>query len=236
MFLFAWILAPAARPADAPGAVSGHCDLTGSVPLMAALRSHILQSCRFPAQGVDIRSASSVSGVVLPEGDLEFRVLPKNPPANYHRVVLGIEAVSGGNPVRSFWVLVDASIRGRFVRAKRRIPFGAVLSPADVELVEAEVPDVRSDYFALEEHAIGKIARRVLMPGDAVSRDMVSDPFIVRAGEMVRLRVDRGGVSLSAAVRAEQNGRLGQMVRVRNLEFERALKARVVGPGEVRVD
>ncbi len=211
-------------------------DLTGAAELVSALQGHIMQGCRCPAENIDIRSVTGVAGLQLPQGDASFRVFPKTAPANYHGVLLGVEAVSGGNPVLSFWVIVDASVRGRFVKAKRRIPYGAVLAPEDVALVEEEVPDVRAEYIREPERVAGKVARRVLDAGAAVTRDALSDPFLVRSGDVVRLRVERVGIVLSALARAEQNGRLGQVVRVRNLEFERPLKARVVAPGEVRID
>ncbi len=225
-----------ARAWTGPRPPGGRQDLTESAALVSALRGHILQRCRCAVEDIVIRSLSSVAGIELPEGDLSFRVFPKIASAHYHGVLLGIEALLGGKPSLSFWVVVDASVQGRFLKAKRRIPYGAALAPADLEAVVGEPPDLRAEYFSGPEGAAGKVARRVLLPGDAITRDMVSDPFLVRSGEMVRLRVERGGIVLSAVARAEQNGRLGQMVRVRNLEFERALKARVVAPGEVRID
>jgi flagellar basal body P-ring formation protein FlgA len=234
--LVMFFVAAPARSADLPSAVPARQDLTGSATLVSALRGHILQSCRCPAESVEILSASSPSGLVLPGGDTEFHVLPKSPPARYHHIVMGVEALSGGKPVGPFWILVDAAVHSRFVRAKRNVPFGAALSVGDIEVVDGDCPDIRADYFSDVQQVAGKITRRGLVPGDAVTRDVVSDPFVVKAGDMVLLRVDRGGVALAATVRAEQNGRIGQVVRVRNLEFSRALKARVVAPGEVRVE
>jgi flagella basal body P-ring formation protein FlgA len=229
-----FILQPAI-PADLTSA-SPRQDLTGSAPLVSVLRSHIMQSCRFPASSIEILSATTASGFVLQEQDLEFRVSARNTPARFHRVVLGFEALSAGKPARPFWVLVDAAVRGRFVKVRRRIPFGAALSSADVEVVEAEYPDVRSEYFSSVDEAVGKVARRALLPGDPLTRDVINDPIVIKSGDLVRLRVSRGNIAVSTMVRAEQNGRVGEIVRVRNLEFERALKARVVAPGEVRVE
>jgi len=69
---------------------------------------------------------------------------------------------------------------------------------------------------------------------EAITREVLTSPYLVRSGDTVRLRFEQSGVSLATLVRAEQSGKLGQVIRVRNLDFMRSVKAQVVGPGEVK--
>jgi len=47
------------------------------------------------------------------------------------------------------------------------------------------------------------------------------------------LRLQRNGIVLLSRGRAEQDGKLGQIIRVRNLDFSNVLKAQVTGRSEV---
>ena len=69
-----------------------------------------------------------------------------------------------------------------------------------------------------------------------LTREVLSNPVVVHSGETVRVRLERGTIVLSATARAEQDGKLGEMIRIRDLEFSKPLKATIIGRGEVRID
>jgi flagella basal body P-ring formation protein FlgA len=223
LVLVALSAADAQRPLDAAA-------------LTRVLRTHIAGTLSCEEADVEVRSAGNVEGISVPEGDVSLRILQKGVPASYRNLLVGVEITKDNRPIRTFWVTVDASVRGRFPRIRRRVPYGAALVPADVEMVEADIRDLRARYLKSEQEAVGQVARRLLVPGDALVSDMLAAPYLVRNGQTVRLRIERDRIVAAALVRAEQDGRLGQTVTVRNLDFSRRLKARVVGPGEVMID
>ena len=48
-----------------------------------------------------------------------------------------------------------------------------------------------------------------------LTSEAFSDPFLVHHGETVQLRLERNGILLTSSARAEQDGRLGQVIVVR---------------------
>lgn len=58
---------------------------------------------------------------------------------------------------------------------------------------------------------------------------------MVRRGDTVRLVAVRDSVSLTVLARALQDGKLGEQIRVQNLDFNRPVTAQVTGEREVRV-
>ena len=99
-----------------------------------------------------------------------------------------------------------------------------------------DIADARVACLRKPEEAIGLIARRTLSPGDPLTRESLANPFLVRSGDTVRLRLERSGIRLAVLARAEQDGKLGQFIRIWSLDFSRPLKAQVVGRGEVKVE
>jgi len=60
-------------------------------------------------------------------------------------------------------------------------------------------------------------------------------PTLVRAGDRVRAVARVGGVEAVVIAIAEQSGSAQQVIRVVNPDSRRAIRARVVAPGEVEV-
>jgi flagella basal body P-ring formation protein FlgA len=149
--------------------------------------------------------------------------------------MLPIEILVDGEPVRMLWITADVRIRACVLQAARRLPYGAVLGAGDLRETLADIRDPRASYIRQVEEAAGKVTRRVLMPGDLLVRDALSDPLAVRNGDTVRVLLNRADIRLVVLARAEQDGRLGQMIRVRNVDFASVLNGRVSGRGEVTI-
>jgi flagella basal body P-ring formation protein FlgA len=79
----------------------------------------------------------------------------------------------------------------------------------------------------------GASAARTLGAGDPLRGADLKPTPVVLAGDMVELRVQRGGVAVSVRALARQAGCLGQTIPVRNELTGRLVNARVAGPGLV---
>jgi len=203
--------------------------------LVPVLRDHIASVTCWQAAEIEVRSIRRIKGIELPAGDLSFRVSRSTAPSSYRNLMLPIEISVDGEPVRTLWIAADVRIRARILQAARRLPYGALVGAGDLRETLAEIRDPRVAYIRRIEEAEDKVTRRVLMPGDPVTSDVLAGPLAVRNGDIVRVSLDRAGIHLVARARAEQDGRLGQLIRVRNLDFDRVLKGRISGQGEVTI-
>jgi flagella basal body P-ring formation protein FlgA len=82
---------------------------------------------------------------------------------------------------------------------------------------------------------IGARARRPVAAGAILSSGDVAPALLVRAGEMVTVRVAIGGVTVTGRMVAAGSGARGDVVRVVNAGNRRAQRARVVAPAEVEM-
>jgi flagella basal body P-ring formation protein FlgA len=115
------------------------------------------------------------------------------------------------------------------------VPYGHALQADDVHELLCEVTDPRADYVRDCAEAIGMTAKRVLLPGDLLNRNWVAGVCLVRRGDVVRLVAQNGSISITVLARALQDGKLGDRIKVQNIDSDRALTAVVSGRGEVRV-
>ncbi len=82
---------------------------------------------------------------------------------------------------------------------------------------------------------VGKMARLTLLPGHAIPFSGVSNRKLVSNGAEVRLVVSEGGLLITATGSALQDGSIGDIVRVRNDDSGVTVSGAVQPDGSVRV-
>lgn len=203
--------------------------------IAAILKAHLAAVSSWREDEIEIRSIDNLKAMELPQGDIRLRVISRGTPSNYRSMLVLVEAVLDGKPLRTFWVKADVRVHAQVAQVARPVPYGRALQADDLHEVLCEVEDPRADYIHDCAEAVGMTAKRALAPGDLLNRSWVTEVRLVRNGEMVRLLAQNGSVSISVLARALQDGRLGDRIKVRNVDSDRALTAVVIGRGEVRI-
>jgi flagella basal body P-ring formation protein FlgA len=231
LFLILVSLFAASRSAYGTEIVVSHSDA-----LVRAVRNHVAEVTPWKESEIEARLIADFSGAVLPAGETDFSISNREPIATFKHALLPVDVMQNGKTVRTIWIAADIIIRAQVVQAAARITFGSTIAPADVKEALTEITDARAQYFRACSEVIDKVMRRTLSPGDPLTRDTVTNPLLIHSGETVRVRLERGPIVLSAMAKAEQDGKLGESIRIRNLDFSRSLKATVIGRGEVRIE
>ena len=199
------------------------------------LKRHVAAITTWQPEDIEIRAIRNLNGVQIPEGNTTVRFIMKSAPSSFRRLLLPLEISVDGRPFRVVWITADVRIYATVMQAARALSFGTVVTGDDIRPARIEVSDPRAAYVRSAEAATGKVLRRRLKSGELITEDALSDPLVVRSGDTVRLRLEKPNIRVVILARAEQDGRMGQSIRVRNLEFAHVLKALVVGPGEVLI-
>jgi flagellar basal body P-ring formation protein FlgA len=199
------------------------------------LKSHILQTTSWKESEISIRSMGNLKGIELPPTGAEFRILTSSAVIGSRNLLVPLEILQDGKILRSYWITAEIGVRAEVLTAARRIPAGKMITLDDIEIKFAEIPDLRASYACDPKDVLGKVSRRSFLPGFLLTGDAFANPLLVRSGETVRLQLERDGIMLTSLAKAEQDGRLGQLIRVRSLDFSTFLKAQVTGRAEVRM-
>ncbi len=140
--------------------------------------------------------------------------------------------------------LAAAALSAPAAGASRPLPVPAqVIYPGDritdAMLVDSEEPPQgASPPNMLWERAdiVGKVARRTLLPGRAIPSFAVEEPRAVSTGAQVQLIYQQDGLSIATTAQAGQNGYVGQVVQVRNLDTGLVVSGCVQPDGSIRVN
>lgn len=207
-----------------------------SSEIASILKSDLLKKNQWKDAEIGIRFLSGVKGIELPPDGAELRFSSNPTIVGRNRILVPIEVVHAGKILRCFWVTAEVSVRAATLVASRNIAVNKVIAPDDFVQTVTEIRDLRAAYVVRPEEILGKASRRNFSAGDPLTREAFSDPFLVRHGETVQLRLERNGIVLTTLARAEQDGKLGQVISVRNLDFSAILKAQVTGRAAVKLE
>jgi flagella basal body P-ring formation protein FlgA len=123
------------------------------------------------------------------------------------------------------------------------VPVPAVtIFPGDVitasMLTERMMPQsavARSGTMAGAPSLIGKAARRLLVAGQPIPLNSVSEVPLVTKGAATRVRLEEGGLSISGYATALESGVAGAVVRLKNMDSGQTILGVVQTDGSVRV-
>lgn len=139
--------------------------------------------------------------------------------------------VRGGSPS----AVGTTSTRGNVevLTYARSLSAGEIVQPQD--LIWGKAAAAPSDAPNDAEAIIGLAAKRPLRAGAAVSARDVSAPQVIKAGELITVMYEDGGISLSLQGKAMAAAGVGEALTVQNTTSKKMIQAVASGPGQAAV-
>jgi len=128
-----------------------------------------------------------------------------------------------------------AAEMGMAVVPTRIIYPGEEISPSALDVVEVTNPNLAGDYARSAEEVTGMITSRTLLPGRTILVSSLRVPYLVKRGANVRLTFGIGNMVISASGSPLQNGSVGDVIRVRNIDSGLSVSGTVMADGTVQV-
>ena len=117
----------------------------------------------------------------------------------------------------------------------RAIARGRTIAAEDLEPARLLASDLPEDALALAVDLVGRQASRTLLPQRPIRVGDVAEPWLVRRGDEAAAVFPRAGLEIVSAAEALDNGRQGEVVRVRNAASGEVRRAVVVAERRVEV-
>ncbi len=112
---------------------------------------------------------------------------------------------------------------------------GAVLHADDISLQHRDVTQQRNGWLQPEQ-VTGMALKRPLPAGSLLNDSVLESPVLIRRGDAVVVRSNRGGITIEAAGVALAAGAAGEPIRIRNDRSERVVRGWVASAGVVATD
>jgi flagella basal body P-ring formation protein FlgA len=143
-------------------------------------------------------------------------------------------AVQETNQLANKWITGTLRVLKKVPVTKKLVRFGERLQSEDLEVIEADVTFVKEETPELSQVA-GLIANRTLMPRmPIILSDLKREPA-ARRGQMVRALVGNQAFEVSINASAEENGFIGDLIKIKNPETQKTMSAIVIDKGVVKI-
>jgi len=118
----------------------------------------------------------------------------------------------------------------------RRLHLGAVIHAGDLRTARVRASLLRGNAPISVDSAAGMALHHDLPPGQPITEADLIRPLLVTRNGLVRMRLEAGGLILSAQGTALEDGGMGDRVRVQNPTSHAVIIAEITGDAEVRVE
>jgi flagella basal body P-ring formation protein FlgA len=169
----------------------------------------------------------------LPLCDQPLNARLESPAQPIGRVSVRISC-EGGSPWNVF-VPAQVKVFREVVVVKRPLTRGSVIGEADVALAERDTGSLGQAFLVATEQAVGSRLTRPVVADQVVLLTSLEKPDVIAKGDQVLIKAQSGAINVNMPGEALSAGAPGEQIRVRNLQSQRVIKARVTGPGLVEV-
>jgi flagellar basal body P-ring formation protein FlgA len=203
--------------------------------VLAAAKRYVLQHFPGDADDISIQPVQPLRSLPTVTGSSELLRLDVEPQSSgipLGKICLNVIVLVNGEKRGLVPAWFHVKFSQRVAVCKRRIERGELLTGENVYFDQRTL-DSLQDYVTTPQALAGKRARRALSPGQVlIGQDLESasteDPILVKQQGLVKLVAKLGPVQIVADCEALQDGRKGQLIRVRNIDSRNIVVGRVV--------
>jgi flagella basal body P-ring formation protein FlgA len=174
--------------------------------------------------------------IKIPSGDIGLRISSNGVVEGLGRRAFHVQVNLNGKLWQTIDAIADVSASIDAVVPTRVIQVDSVLEAEDVAVHRVKLMELDHQLITDVKDVIGKSAARPLQTNNPIRLGMVKKPYAVRKGDRVSIEAKHGGLSIQVVGLAKSSGEVGQTATVSNVDSGKELRAKIIGPGAVRVD
>lgn len=204
--------------------------------LMQKIREHIDQNMLHPAENVRIEFLSGIPKIEDASGKITYSIESRASEEYIGDTAFNVRIFSNSVFLKEETVRVRIEVLRDFVVSLNTIAKNTVLTADDVTVQKKWVKRIPMNSISSMDDAVGKTIIVSIRPNALITRSMLRDVKPVKKGRMVQVILDNGAMRIIMSGLAEEDGADDAVVKVRNLNSNKIIYARVVGPSRVQVD
>lgn len=170
---------------------------------------------------------------MLPQGKLDIEIIPSNPNI-LKSTRFSIICRVNGKVEKNFSIQGELRALAPVVIVSESLRRGAILTPANTKKVVKDLTE-HEDPLTDQRLILGKRLKRSIRSHSVIGASDVEIPPMIKRGQVVKIVFYQGSLYLTATGVARTDGKLNQIIRVRNANSNKLIQGRVTAPGVVEV-
>ncbi len=137
--------------------------------------------------------------------------------------------------IGSVRVVGKVNVFKKVARAAHNIKSHEVFSMDDIRFVRENIADLSHDVITDAKDILGKEAVHSFRVNEIIRKRDIAEPLLVQKGDIVTILIAAPGLVITSKGQALEGGRLGQMMKVKNIATKRIVIGMVKGRKTVQV-
>lgn len=214
------------------------CFLTANATLRDKVENKvkdtILSVLSLPQEKVEI-SFKNLDQLDYPEkSEVKIFLLSQKEPKGIVPIRIEIYDQKGLLKVGTF--TVEVKIYDDVIVASKSLDRNEEITLDKLAVEHRDVTCFADSYFKSKEEIQNKRAKKTIPKGRIVGADCLEDIPLINRGDKVKIVAETGGIKIWASGTADQDGILGEKIKVRNSDSKKMITARVIDNQMVCID
>lgn len=224
--------------------IAGAHHVIGSDMLFEAAKAAVLRGREKEELGqITVRPDTLPPALLVPPGEVELKARPRLASAcpepcrsvGFGSIPVVVEAWVDGRLYRAVSLSLRLSLMREVVVANYPMPRHRLMQATDVRIERRDIGLLPHEPLRDPALVVGRRTTRMLAMGDVVLSDAVELPPLIQKGDIITLMVESPGLLVTAKGIAQEKGRAGDLVRVKNAASGREVFGKVESEKIVRV-
>lgn len=208
-------------------------DPAGLLPLAKAF---VLDQTKETPEDVDVKIEGMGKQIILPAGKVTAKFRPSFSGRYEGAVFLTAELAVDGHLARTLPLRLEVDVFQPTVVVTKALEKGDKFTRDNVSLVRTPNSQITRGCLRQMNSVLGRTAASPLAPGRLVRVSDLYDPPAIQHGQIVEGIVQKGNIELSVQVRAIEDGKAGDSIRIENTESHRLLRGKVLDEKTVLIE
>ncbi|HPA46381.1 MAG TPA: flagellar basal body P-ring formation chaperone FlgA [bacterium] len=204
--------------------------------LAERITQEIIQELDWDPKELTVRVLSFPNDLRLPPGDVRIQTY-RTSPQRYGIVQYDLTILLNDEEYMHRTLIVEIAHRRDVYVFRNNKSAGSMVTLQDVDVQTRYIRSEREDEYTIRDprELVGRKLARTVNRGITVTRDLFARAYLIPRGQVVSMVVRNGNLRMDIRGKTEQNGNIGDVIRVRNLFDNKTVQAKVVDANTVEM-
>jgi flagella basal body P-ring formation protein FlgA len=147
-----------------------------------------------------------------------------------------VEVDEKNGRTKNVYVSFKVSNKKKMFVLKQSAKRGDIVRSDDFIVKEVYMNGNGGDYPLRKEDVVGKALKRDIQAGTVITCQALEDSYVVQKGDSVNIVAENKKLMVQAKGRTLERGKIGDIIRVKNLTSDKEIVGRVAGSSTIKVD
>ena len=199
------------------------------------LRQYIFDRVPWKPENVEIRLVP-FQPMTVPLGVLSFRVLKPTQGLTPGLHSFLVAADVAGKEEARVWVKTEIKVFDEVVITAVPLAHQEIIGGKDVRVARRDISSLTSKPFARVDDVVGRQIVRAVEANEVLTQKLLDRPTLIKRGSSITLVYETGSLRVETAGTAEEGGKVGDFIQVKNASSGKVLRGIVIDARVVRVN